>query len=150
VSKNYYNLSSHSQKVTVLLCETLQHKEGLISALDDKILESLINDDEVKAEVLQAEEINSLITIAKVKITHCLTSLAASISTHPHRTEFRERSDCGIHVTLNCRIINTASHHTCTSTCYNFKGLKATTLESTAISHLHIIQVKTIITTKIM
>ena len=58
--------------------DQLQHKEGLIVCLDAKILELLTDDEEV--EELQAEEINSLITTAKTKITHHLT---ASISTHP-------------------------------------------------------------------
>ena len=38
--------------------DQLQHKETLIAALDAKILESLVNDEEVEAEVLQAEEIH--------------------------------------------------------------------------------------------
>ena len=56
-----------------------------MSALDAKIL---TEDEEV--EVLQAEEVNSLITTAKNKITHCLAPLA---STHSRHTEPRESSD---------------------------------------------------------
>ena len=74
--------------------DQLQRKEGLISALDAKILESLNNDDEIEAEVLQTEEVNSLITTAKAKITHRLTPRAAAPSpTHSHRIEPREHSD---------------------------------------------------------
>jgi len=47
MSKNCYALSSHSQKVTVLLCvDQLQRKESLTAALDAKILESLVDDEE--------------------------------------------------------------------------------------------------------
>ena len=82
---------------TIVLQDTLdqlQCKEGLISALDANILESLNNDDKIEAEVLQTEEVNSLITTAKAKITHYLTPRAAApSSTHSHRIEPREHSD---------------------------------------------------------
>ena len=76
--------------------DQLQRKESLIAALDGKILESLVNDEEVEAEVLQAEEIHSLISTVKAKITHRLTPLATPTSTHlhgPHHIEPRESSD---------------------------------------------------------
>ena len=56
--------------------DQLQRKETLIAALDAKILESLVNDEEVEAKVLQAEEIHSLISTVKTKITYRLTPLA--------------------------------------------------------------------------
>ena len=73
-----------------------QRKENLIAALDAKILELLVNDEEVEAEVFQAEEIHSLISTVKAKITYRLTPLATPTSTHlhgPHRIEPRESSD---------------------------------------------------------
>ena len=69
--------------------EQLQRKEGLISALDAKILESIDNDEEIEAEVLQAENTISLITTAKAKITHRLRPPNAP----SHRAEPRESSD---------------------------------------------------------
>ena len=64
--------------------------ESLIAAFDANIFQSFTNDDQIEAEALQAEEINSLITTAKVKIIQHLTPLTASASTHPHRTEPRD------------------------------------------------------------
>jgi len=73
--------------------DQLHHEESLVSALDVKILESLTNDDKVEAKVLQTEEFNSLSTTAKVKITHCLTPLAASLPLWPiHTTQNSERA----------------------------------------------------------
>ena len=78
----------------IVLRDRLDQLQGLISALDAKILESLNNDDEIEAEVLQTEEVNSLITTAKAKITHRLTPQTAAPSpTHSHRIEPREHSD---------------------------------------------------------
>ena len=78
----------------IVLRDRLDQLQGLTSALDAKILESLNNDDEIEAEVLQTEEVNSLITTAKAKITHRLTPRAAAPSpTHSHRIEPREHSD---------------------------------------------------------
>ena len=57
------------------LHEQLQRKKELLSGLDAKILEATTNDDDVEAEILQTEETHSLISTAKVKITHCLTSI---------------------------------------------------------------------------
>ena len=48
----------------------------MISALDTKILEAIENDEEIEAEILQAEEITSLISMAKAKITSHLLLLA--------------------------------------------------------------------------
>ena len=73
--------------------EQLQRKEGLISALDAKILETLDNDEEIESEVLQAEDITSLITTTKAKINHRLNPPPAPSSSQPHRTEPRESSD---------------------------------------------------------
>ena len=78
------------------ILDQLHRKESLIAALDAKILESLVDVGEVEAKVLQAEEVHSLISMAKTKITHRLTPLAIPTSTHPHgphRSEPRKSSD---------------------------------------------------------
>ena len=73
--------------------EQLQRKEGLISALDATILESLDNEEEIEAEVLQAENITSLIATAKAKITHRLRPPDAPSAPPSRRAEPRESSD---------------------------------------------------------
>ena len=60
------------------LHEQLQRKHTLITALDEKILETLDNDEEIEAEILQTEEGASSISTAKAKITHCLTPPAVA------------------------------------------------------------------------
>jgi len=55
------------------LHEQLQCKHTLITVLDEKILETLDNDEEIEAEILQTEEVVSSISTAKAKITHHLT-----------------------------------------------------------------------------
>ena len=72
--------------------EQLKRKAELISTLDAKILESLDNEEEIEAEVLQAEDITSLISTATAKITHHLSPSDIPSSSHPHRTEPRESS----------------------------------------------------------
>ena len=61
------------------LHEQLQRKHDLITALDAKILEALNNDDEIEAEILQTEEIASLISTAKAKISHRLTPTVPAV-----------------------------------------------------------------------
>ena len=58
--------------------EQLQHTEDVISAVDATIFESLNNEKEFEAKVLQAENITSLIATAKAKITHRLQPPDAS------------------------------------------------------------------------
>ena len=48
--------------------DQFQRKEELITALDAKILEATVEEDAIQAEVLQTEEINAMISIAKTKI----------------------------------------------------------------------------------
>ena len=69
------------------LHEQLQRKQELISGLDAKILEATTDEEEIEAEVLQTEEINSSISTAKAKITQRLRS---TIST---TTEVRTSRD---------------------------------------------------------
>ena len=61
------------------LHEQLQRKHDLITALDAKILEALNVDDEIEAEILQTEEIASLISTAKAKISHRLTPTVPAV-----------------------------------------------------------------------
>ena len=64
------------------LHEQLQRKQELISGLDAKILEATTNDEEIEAEVLQTEEVNSSISSAKVKITEHLRSESTTTKGH--------------------------------------------------------------------
>ena len=59
------------------LHEQLQHKHKLITPMDAKILEAMVEDDANETEVLQAEETNTAISIAKAKISHHLSSISA-------------------------------------------------------------------------
>jgi len=59
------------------LLEQLQRKQNLIAELDGKILEATKEED-IEAEVLQAEETNSMISTAKARITNHLTSVASA------------------------------------------------------------------------
>ena len=63
------------------LHEQLQCKHELITSLDAKILEVTTEDDAIETEVLQAEETNTLISTAKAKISHCLSSISARDTT---------------------------------------------------------------------
>ena len=56
------------------LHEQLQRRQELISGLDAKILEATKAEEEIEAEVLQTEEINSSTSTAKAKITQRLRS----------------------------------------------------------------------------
>ena len=78
----------------------LKHKAGLISTLDAKILESLDNEEEIEAEVLQAEDSTSLISTATAKITHHLSPSDIPSSSHPHQTEPRDSSNSDIATSL--------------------------------------------------
>ena len=78
--------------------EQLQRKEGLISALDAKILDALDNDEEIESEVLQAEDTASLIATAKAKITHHLTPPATPPSSRLRSTEPRDSSNTATHL----------------------------------------------------
>ena len=73
--------------------EQLQHKEGLISAVDVTILKSLDNEEQFEAEVLQAENITPLIATAKAKITHCLQPPDAPSTPSSWHAELRGSSD---------------------------------------------------------
>ena len=53
----------------------------MILALDTKILQAIENDEEIEAEVLQAEEVASSISTVKAKITSRLSSIAPSSKT---------------------------------------------------------------------
>jgi len=67
--------------------EQLQRKQELISGLDAKILETVTDDEEIEAEVLQTEEINSSISSAKAKITERLkTTVITEVSTAVRNT----------------------------------------------------------------
>ena len=66
------------------LHEQLTRKDSLIAALDTKILEALENDEEIEAEIVQTEEITSLISTAKAKITHRLTPTSAEAAAARH------------------------------------------------------------------
>ena len=66
------------------LHEQLTRKDSLITPLHTKILESLDNDEELKAEIVQTEEVASSISCAKTKITHCLTLHSAEAITNGH------------------------------------------------------------------
>ena len=44
------------------LYEQLERKQELIASLDAKILDGTTNDEDIEAEILQSEEINSSIT----------------------------------------------------------------------------------------
>ena len=61
------------------LHEQLQRKQELISWLDAKILEATTDEEEIEAEVLQTEEINSSISTAKAKITQRLMSTISRV-----------------------------------------------------------------------
>ena len=63
------------------LHEQFRRKQDMISALDTKILEAIENDEEIEAEVLQAEEVASSISTVKAKITSRLSSIAPSSET---------------------------------------------------------------------
>lgn len=73
--------------------EQLKRKETLIAALDATILAALENDDEIEAEVLQTEEIHSLISTTTTQISHRLNPSGAT--PHPARTEPRGSSSSG-------------------------------------------------------
>ena len=63
-------------------------KQELISSLDPKILKAIFDDSEIEVEILQAEEVNSAISTAKMKIPQCLTfTTSASAATLPQRTD---------------------------------------------------------------
>ena len=66
------------------LHEQLTRKDSLITPLDTKILESLDNDEELEAEIVQTEEVASSISCAKTKITHRLTLHSAEAITTGH------------------------------------------------------------------
>ena len=53
----------------------------MISALDTRIIAAIENDEEIEAEILQAEEIASSISAAKAKITSRLGSLTPTSDT---------------------------------------------------------------------
>ena len=63
------------------LHEQLQRKQDMISALDTRIITAIENDEEIEAEILQAEEIASSISVAKAKITSRLGSLTPASDT---------------------------------------------------------------------
>ena len=63
------------------LHEQLQRKQDMISALDTRILAAIENDEEIEAEIIQAEEIASSISAAKAKITSRLGSLTPASDT---------------------------------------------------------------------
>ena len=69
----------NDDNVTTLrdLLEQLQRKQDLISELDGKILEATKEED-IEAEVLQAEETYSTISTAKARITNRLASIASA------------------------------------------------------------------------
>ena len=75
----YYYVALTTDQIATLrdLHEQLSCKDSLIAALDTKILEALENDEEIEAEIVQTEEITSLISTAKAKITHCFTPTSA-------------------------------------------------------------------------
>ncbi|XP_065900135.1 uncharacterized protein [Dysidea avara] len=84
---NAQDLTDDSVATLKDLHEQLQRKQELISGLDAKILEATTDEEEIEAEVLQTEEINSSISTAKAKITQRLRS---TIST---TTEVRTSRD---------------------------------------------------------
>ena len=65
------------------LHEQLEQKEELISSLDARILKATTDDSEIEVEVLQAEEINSTISIAKAKIAQRLTPTTSTSTITP-------------------------------------------------------------------
>ena len=67
------------------LYEQLERKRELISNLDANILEGISDDSELEAEILQTEEINSLVSNAKAKITQRLKPSASAVAS-PERT----------------------------------------------------------------
>ncbi|XP_065897328.1 uncharacterized protein [Dysidea avara] len=80
--KNYYPPLSNDNVVALRdLHEQLQRKQDLITALDAKILEATKGDDEILAEVLQAEETTSSISSAKTRIISRLKSTTSTEAT---------------------------------------------------------------------
>ena len=55
--------------------DQLEQKEEVISGLDAKILQNIIDDDDddIEMEILQSEEINSSISTVRAKILRCLS-----------------------------------------------------------------------------
>jgi len=68
------------------LYDQLEMKQELISSLDAKILEGTTDYTEIETEILQTKEINSSVSVAKVKITQHLNSSTSAI-TPPQRTD---------------------------------------------------------------
>ena len=82
-------LSNDNVAVLRDIHEQLQHKQDLITVLDTKILEATEgdDDDEIEAEVLQAEETTFGISTAKAKIISCLNLTASTeVTTVPSHT----------------------------------------------------------------
>ena len=61
--------------------DLLKQKEEVISGLDTKILKGITDDDDIEMEILQTEEINSSISMARAKILHRLSSIALTKTT---------------------------------------------------------------------
>ena len=74
--------------------DQLLRKHEIITPLDAKILEATEEDEAIEAEILQAEETNAVISRAKAKITHRLSSITARDTTTSPRAPPSPATKC--------------------------------------------------------